>query len=322
MEHGPEVTDILPVIRSRRSVRQFSDRAVPESAVQKMVEAARWAPSASNRQPWVLIVVDAPGLIEELRACSPGLMGRPSAVVCVAIDTSRTPAGQPGSESIDSMDAAMAAQNLMLEATSLGVGSCPVASFDGAAVSRLLHLPAHVVPKLLVTLGYPRVPAKAPRRRPYEEVVYRNAYGWVGSQETGTRKDGDDVVSGGETPRASAMPETVEPLDQSGPQALAEAAPTPDLAREILKVVAFCVCSAKLLLGEPRSYGPLRLVDAAARLAEASIRCGYGDKATGALLQALHLAKEHLVGGQTEEFLRLADAAVAASMFTDEKHQV
>jgi nitroreductase len=74
------------------------------------------------------------------------------------------------------MDVAMAAQNMMLAAYSLGIGSCPIASFNKTAVKELLDIPEHVDPILMVSLGYPDRWPEPPRRRPLEEVVHYGKY--------------------------------------------------------------------------------------------------------------------------------------------------
>lgn len=75
------------------------------------------------------------------------------------------------------MDISMAAQNMMLMAYSLGIGSCPVASFNKTALKELLNIPEEVGPVLLISLGYPEFWPKPPRRRPLEEVVHVEEYG-------------------------------------------------------------------------------------------------------------------------------------------------
>jgi len=85
-------------------------------------------------------------------------------------------AGKLGEESA-LMDVSMAAQNMMLAAYSMGVGSCPVLSFNKAALRELLDIPEHVEPVLILTFGYPKFWPKPPRRRPLEEVVHVERYG-------------------------------------------------------------------------------------------------------------------------------------------------
>jgi len=96
-------------------------------------------------------------------------------VVCINKERSRK-AGRLG-ENIALMDVSMAAQNMMLMAYSLGIGSCPVASFNKMALKELLNIPEEVEPVLLISLGYPEFWPKPPRRRPLREVVHVEEYG-------------------------------------------------------------------------------------------------------------------------------------------------
>ncbi len=173
---NPSCPDLLALIRFRRSVRRFTAEPVAEEDLARLAEAGRWAPSGSNRQPCVFVAVDHPEVIETLRAFAPGIIGRPTAVVAICLDTLRFAPGE-SDESLPAMDSAMAAQNILLEATSLGLGSCPVLSFDPKAVGRLLGLPAEVRPALLVAVGHPAGPTRVPRRRPLGEILHRNVFG-------------------------------------------------------------------------------------------------------------------------------------------------
>jgi nitroreductase len=85
-------------------------------------------------------------------------------------------AGKMGEESA-LMDVSMAAQNMMLAAYSMGIGSCPVLSFNKVALKELLDIPEHVEPVLILAFGYPRFWPKAPKRRPLKEVVHFERYG-------------------------------------------------------------------------------------------------------------------------------------------------
>ena len=73
-------------------------------------------------------------------------------------------------------DAAMAAQNIMLLAHSLGLGTCVLRGFDQSAFRVLLNLPPDVTPELLITVGFPKQVPKAPERRPLHEVLHYE--GW------------------------------------------------------------------------------------------------------------------------------------------------
>jgi len=160
--------ELWEAIRGRRSVRSFQDRPVERELLERLVEAAIWAPSGGNAQTWHFVVVTEPERLRKLRTVSPGLLGEPPAVIAVCQDLSeaRRKGGELGASFLAPVDAAMATQNILLAAYDAGLGSCVVASFHKGAVARLLRLPEGVEPVLLVSIGWPeRVPPSPGRRR-------------------------------------------------------------------------------------------------------------------------------------------------------------
>ena len=171
-------TEVLDIIRSRRSVRAHTAEPVPPEVMGTLLEAARWAPTGGNRQQWCFVVVQELLRIRKLAAVSPGLLGQPVALVVICAD-GRSKSGRSAvlDEACSLIEAGMAARNLMLAATALGLGSCPVRSFNPAAVRRLLDLPGGVEPELIITLGYAARPVPAPTRRAAAEIVHWEEYG-------------------------------------------------------------------------------------------------------------------------------------------------
>ncbi|AGK62009.1 Nitroreductase [Archaeoglobus sulfaticallidus PM70-1] len=169
------MTSFFEVILKRRSIRKFRDQEVEEDKIRKIVEAGIWAPSAGNMQPWVFVVVRNKKNIEKIKAMSPGMFDLPAVIIAVCRDM-----GLAGNfeENISIFDVAMAAQNMLLMACDLGLGACPVRSFNQKAVQVLLDLPEHIVPELLVTLGYPDESPSPPERR--KGVVFLEKYGGDG----------------------------------------------------------------------------------------------------------------------------------------------
>ena len=169
---------VLDSIRSRRSVRAHTAQAVPPEVMDVLLEAARWAPTGGNRQQWCFVVVQEPLRIRKLAAVSPGLLGHPAALIVIcASGGAESGRSTVLDEACSLIEAGMAAQNIMLVATALGLGSCPVRSFNVAAVRHLLKLPRGVEPELIITLGYPARPVPAPPRRPASDLVHWEEYG-------------------------------------------------------------------------------------------------------------------------------------------------
>ena len=169
--------NIFDIIKGRRSVRKFKDKKIPEEELRKILEAGIWAPSGSNIQPWEFILVTGNDTIEKIKLISPGLFGDPAALIIVCVNKERSKKAGRFGETMAIMDVSMAAQNMMLMAYSLGIGSCPIVSFNKVALKKLLSIPEDVEPVLMISFGYPESWPTPPRRRPLEEVAHVERYG-------------------------------------------------------------------------------------------------------------------------------------------------
>lgn len=171
--------DVLELIKARRSVRSFTDEAVSDDVLSQLVEAGCWAPSGSNAQAWQFVVLRDRDQMKKVLRFSPGLFQVPPAMIFVCVDRDRALAkgGEMGRDVMSLFDVAMAAQNMMLLAHAMGLGSCVLRGFDQKAVQVLLELPDQITPELLIIVGYPKVVPKAPRRRPLKEVMHFERWG-------------------------------------------------------------------------------------------------------------------------------------------------
>lgn len=160
--------DVFKAIYARRSIRRFdAARAVEREKIVTLLKAAMAAPSACNIQPWEFVVVTEPATLERLKAAT-GENGRYDAPVVIAVcgDDAHIPWKDHGA-----FDCAAAAQNAMLAAPSLGLGTVVVGGFDKAEAKRLLSIPEGVEPICLLYLGYP-AEEKGPRTRFTESAVH------------------------------------------------------------------------------------------------------------------------------------------------------
>lgn len=166
--------ETFDAIRGRRSIRSYKDKKIPPQQLEKIMDAVIWSPSGSNAQPWEFIVVENKDDIKKVTTFSPGIFGNPVAIIIVCRDLKRAyeVGGELGRDTLSLMDISMASQNIMLLAYDLGIGSCAVRSFGISAVKRLYDLPDHIVPELLITLGYPETIPKPRKRREKSEVVH------------------------------------------------------------------------------------------------------------------------------------------------------
>jgi len=169
--------DILAAIQSRRSIRKFTTAPVEEGVLRDLIlEAGIWAPSGGNTQSWRFLVITDAKVLNKLRLVSPGLLGTPSSVIAICQDLTHAleKGGELGVKTLSLMDTGMAAQNIMLAAYAVGLGTCPIASFHAEAVQQILGLPAHIYPQLLISVGFPDGNPPAPKRHP--NVIWFNSY--------------------------------------------------------------------------------------------------------------------------------------------------
>lgn len=179
-------TVVLKQIESRRSIRAYLDREVEEEKIVQILESARLAPSGSNTQPWVFIVVESEETREMLSHVDhhqAWMMGAPVFIVCVAdircrmsedIDV-RLDENSPEPELKQVIrDTAIAVEHLVLEAEHLGLATCWTAWFKQEDVRPLLHIPEDKYVCAIITLGYSD---EAPKQRPRKNMEDMVRYG-------------------------------------------------------------------------------------------------------------------------------------------------
>ena len=190
----PAPTDlpILDVVRDRWSPRSFTDEPLTEEQVRTLLEAARWAPSAFNEQPWSFLVATTaePAEHERLAGVLNGWnrawAGR-APMILVAL-TSTTFARNGESNAWARHDLGLALGQLMLQATGMGLAAHPMAGFDADAVRELYGLPEHVEAVTALAIGHAGEPdglddelaatERKPRsRRGQDEFVFTGAWG-------------------------------------------------------------------------------------------------------------------------------------------------
>lgn len=165
---------VQEAIRERRSIRRFLDKKIPDDAVESLKEALRWAPSAGNLQARKFYFVFEQGLKEKIANHCFGqtfITGAPLVVVACGDLLRIEPYGKRGKELYVIQDAAVAAQNLMLQAHELGLGSVWVGAFDGHGVAKTLALPDNLRPLAIVPVGWPGHKPAAPKRLLADEAV-------------------------------------------------------------------------------------------------------------------------------------------------------
>lgn len=172
--------DYLDLARRRFSVRRFDQRPVEPEKLEKVLEAGRIAPSACNNQPVVVYVVQSPEALARLRGATRMAFDAP-VVLAVCCDLSRVYHNRRETLYEDyttrEMDASIACDQMMMEATDLGLGTLWARGYDTREVADALGTPEGIVPVCLLDLGYPAEGAVPSRhhedRRPLEQMVVR-----------------------------------------------------------------------------------------------------------------------------------------------------
>jgi nitroreductase len=184
---------LLALLKSRRSIRKYQDRQVPEEAIRQILEAGRWAPSASNRQPWHFIVIQQPEIRQAVAEHAAYFFIRwahvEDAPVIIAL------CGEAGNRIYRQFlheDIGIAGTQMMLQAAALGLGTCWIGGLDRKAMGDVLKLPDTVELVGLLTLGYPDESPEPPARKPLERIVHYEVFG---NREQGDAESGR-VITG------------------------------------------------------------------------------------------------------------------------------
>jgi len=169
---------VLDVIRERGSVRKYEDRPIPEDIMKEILEAARLAQSAGNRQPWEFVVVREKEMKKKLASASESFVAEATAaIVCVAHPEN---SGHVGPLDSYLVDVAIAVENMALVSWELGLGSCWIGAYDEEKIKGLLGIPENLRIVSLLTLGYPaeKLPNQIirQRRKPLAQIIHYEKY--------------------------------------------------------------------------------------------------------------------------------------------------
>ena len=162
-------------IRSRRNVRSYGERAIAPQDLDRILEAARRAPSAGNQQAWDFVVCTDPEKLAQLAKVGPAAGHVAGSAATIALVAPRPDDAQL--RDLIWFDLGQATMSVILAAADLGIGSAHAGVGDQELARRLLGFPEDRFCALLITLGTPAdrplAPIERPDRRPFEEVVHR-----------------------------------------------------------------------------------------------------------------------------------------------------
>jgi len=199
--------DVLEAIEARRSIRKYTDEPVPPEMIDRLLEAARAAPSTSNTQSWKFKVITDPRTRARIKDVAYGqkFVARAPVIIacCLDLDAFKEKGKQtlklvlsgavrPSMEMIlraarggkdsefspervvinGTINVAIATEHIVLAATALGLGTCWIRAFDAPAVQEILAIPERLTIVCLLTVGYPDQSPPARPRRSLDEIRF------------------------------------------------------------------------------------------------------------------------------------------------------
>jgi len=203
------MSSVFMLIKTRRSVRRYLSKDISNKVLWRILNAARWAPSAHNAQPWRFIVIKDPTIKRKLAQAMASEWNKDLykdsvsseererlvkysverftsapvlVVVFLSIGEMATYADERRRKAEHVMaiqSVATSIQNLLLAAHAEGLGACWYCAplFCPETVRKVLEAPEGIEPQALITLGYPAMKPEAPKRKPLESIVFQNQWG-------------------------------------------------------------------------------------------------------------------------------------------------
>lgn len=165
------------LLKDRYSVRDYSDKPIEKEKLETIFRAAQAAPSAVNKQPVKVLVIESEPAKEKLRSITPMLFNAPMALLVGFDDRLSAKGAGIGEPDLDlgEHDAVIAGDHMMLQAADLGLGTVWVRGFNKDAIKEVLDLDPHFQPVLLLPIGYPSKKSKPNpmhfKNRSVEEMV-------------------------------------------------------------------------------------------------------------------------------------------------------
>jgi len=186
--------NFLDLVKARQSVRRYLSKEVEREKIERCLEAARLAPSASNSQPWSFIVIDDPKLKEAVaKETFSQLISfnhfSLQAPVLIILISERSGFLNKVAEAIKDkqfslIDIGIAAEHFCLQATEEGLGTCILGWFNEKGVKKLLNISPSKRVELIITVGYPESTIICPKKRkPIDRIRSYNSYGYQNEKD-------------------------------------------------------------------------------------------------------------------------------------------
>ncbi|UCF44861.1 MAG: nitroreductase family protein [Candidatus Bathyarchaeota archaeon] len=172
--------ELLQAIKGRRSIRAFKQQDVPAEAVEKLIDAARHAPSAGNIQPWEFVVVRNLEIKRKLAraALNQAFVEEAPVVIVVCANETRSSMGygSRGKTLFCIQDTAAATQNILLTTYLLGLGACWIGAFNENEAKRALNAPEGIRPVAIIPVGYPDETPSHRGIRSLCQIIYYDSF--------------------------------------------------------------------------------------------------------------------------------------------------
>lgn len=172
------------LLLKRQSDRKYSSKKVEEEKILSCLDAGRLSPSACNSQPWSFVVIDQEPVLQQAqkRIATMGMnrfVKQVPVLIAIVLEKPNFTASI-GSVIKDKeyplLDIGIATNNICMQATELGLGSCILGWFDEKGLKQLLDVPESKRIPLVIALGYPTTVTRNKIRKPMKEIIYFNSY--------------------------------------------------------------------------------------------------------------------------------------------------
>lgn len=165
--------EVFEAISKRKSIRKYQDKGIEDYKLDKILESARIAPSAANRQEWKFIVVKNQQTRDKLVEAANGQKFVGQAPVTIVACSTESERVMPCGQYAYTVDLSIAVSFMILEATELGLGTCWLGAYNEDAVKEILDIPEEITTVAMFTLGYADDGSvSTPRKAIYEIVCY------------------------------------------------------------------------------------------------------------------------------------------------------
>lgn len=172
--------EVFEAIKTRRSIRAFTNEEVSKEEVRRLIDAARHAPSAGNIQPWEFVIVRDPQRKRRLAVAALDELFIEEAPVVIVVCANEAQSGMGyGARGVSLyclQDTAAATQNMLLAACALGLGTCWVGAFREEDVRKVLKVPRGVRPVAVVPVGHPAEKPSPRMKRSIPEIIHDETF--------------------------------------------------------------------------------------------------------------------------------------------------